>query len=413
MSLSVKAGSFDTPTVTGNQAITGVGFQPKFVLFIFGRAQDADAATLIMGLGAAVSSTARGAVVTRDDDNRATASVGTLVRRGLETDQCLIEVTGTTPTTVKRADFVSFDADGFTINWQTIDANDREIHYLCLGGTDLTNAHVGAFNLNTSTGNQAVTGAGFQPDLVLFLASIFSTTDGPVAGGALMLGAAKSATERWATTIAASDNVNPSSCASGQRTDACINRISAAAAELVVADFVSMDADGFTINLGTASATSSKVIYIALKGGQYKLGSFDQPASTGNQATTGVGFQPSALVFASDSKANHASPSAHSRLSAGFAVSSSEREVCSSTATDNVTTTETAGGDLSTRCIRHISGNTPTVDSDADFVSHDSDGFTVNWTTADATARRNLYLAIGAAGGATPETFGFYRRRVG
>jgi hypothetical protein len=37
----------------------------------------------------------------------------------------------------------------------------------------------------------------------------------------------------------------------------------------------------------------------------------------------------------------------------------------------------------------------PTINAQADFVSFNSNGFTLNWTTADATARQILYWAIG------------------
>jgi hypothetical protein len=48
-----------------------------------------------------------------------------------------------------------------------------------------------------------------------------------------------------------------------------------------------------------------------------------------------------------------------------------------------------------------------TTNAIADFVSNDSDGFTVNWTTADATAREIIYFAAGStpAGTNKPKTF--------
>ncbi len=36
MALSAKVGQFNTPGATGNQVITGVGFQPTFVFFLTG-----------------------------------------------------------------------------------------------------------------------------------------------------------------------------------------------------------------------------------------------------------------------------------------------------------------------------------------------------------------------------------------
>jgi hypothetical protein len=44
----------------------------------------------------------------------------------------------------------------------------------------------------------------------------------------------------------------------------------------------------------------------------------------------------------------------------------------------------------------------PTTNAVADLVSFDADGFTLNWTTADATAREILYLAFGSTAVVTP-----------
>jgi hypothetical protein len=100
-------------------------------------------------------------------------------------------------------------------------------------------------------------------------------------------------------------------------------------------------------------------------------------------------------MFVSDSKATHSGISGGGRIATGFAISATERESSSGTTTDNADPSDTASGDSSVTCLRHLSGGTPTLDSAADFVSQDNTGFTVNWTTADATPRANLYLALG------------------
>jgi hypothetical protein len=53
-----------------------------------------------------------------------------------------------------------------------------------------------------------------------------------------------------------------------------------------------------------------------------------------------------------------------------------------------------------TKCIVHTldsGGITPTSAGEADLSSMDSDGFTLNWTSTDGTARETLYLAFGDA----------------
>jgi hypothetical protein len=61
-----------------------------------------------------------------------------------------------------------------------------------------------------------------------------------------------------------------------------------------------------------------------------------------------------------------------------------------------------------------MTAGTPTTEAIADLVTLDSDGWTVNWTTADATAREILALAIGdapAAGSSMPVFMHNYKHR--
>src|SRR5207244_5441114 len=91
---------------------------------------------------------------------------------GIVTNRCYQEATdngGAGPSTITLAlDFVSNNADGFTVNVVTADATSRRVFYLALGG--LTNAVVGNYQTPaTTTGNQTITGLGFQPDLLMVL----------------------------------------------------------------------------------------------------------------------------------------------------------------------------------------------------------------------------------------------------
>jgi hypothetical protein len=60
-------------------------------------------------------------------------------------------------------------------------------------------------------------------------------------------------------------------------------------------------------------------------------------------------------------------------------------------------TTAVNGNDLDrTKVIEMmVEGGTPTLNAEADLASFDSDGFTLNWATADSTLRQILAIAIG------------------
>jgi hypothetical protein len=179
----------------------------------------------------------------------------------------------------------------------------------------------------------------------------------------------------------------------------------------LLADFVSLNADGFTINLITAPATARIIGYIALGGIQAKLGNFAQPSVTGNQQITGVGFTPKIVLFTTHGINTLDATASHGHHAIGVGVSSTERGVKAGASQDGQAT-QTIGSQRSSasRCIFSIKPNQPSdgsILSDADFVSQDIGAFTVNWITADGTARVMAYLAIGEVG---PDYFG--QRRI-
>ncbi len=398
MAFSVNVGGFAQPGSTGNQAITGVGFQPKAVLFFMGDpTSDGSTIDLRMGLGFGISSTDRWAV-SDDSDDGINPPDGS---RRHDDSKC-ITLTDIS-SVVAAADLVSMDSDGFTINWTTVDATARRVTYVAVGGADLTNIASVLINASASTGDQAITGVGFQPGLVLFShAAITAAPPGTFGLSRLGLGAAVSSAERWCMATHSAGSGAASDTARMQLTDACIvtHNVSVVQGR---ADFVSMDSDGFTINWSTA-ISGMRIRALCLRGGNFKLGSFSQPASTGNQAITGVGFQPKGEIFTSFNNVASGSVTAGSRRTVGIAQSSTARASRWAGDEDGANPS-VADSDLDEAAsIKMMTEGTPTVDAEADFVSHDSDGFTNNWSTADATARQVLYLAMGSSAA---------RRRVG
>lgn len=393
MALQVAIRSITLNTVTGNQAITGVGFQGKLLL-LWGNAGavlgNATNATMI--LGAASSSTNRWAMWGRTRDALATSDAD----RAASTTRVLVRSSTDGASLTDEIDFVSWDADGFTLNIITTGGAASILFYLVLGGADLSNVAVGSFNTGTVLGNLAVTGVGFQGTLALFGGERDDTTLGPTVNARLGLGAARSSTSRWTTAWLGADNQVNGDEQTIQRTTQCEIRTSNLLVITSEIDFVSWDADGFTVNIVTANANRT-IFYVALGGTfQAALGSFAQPGATGNQGVT-VGFQPLAELFASNSKAAGAAGVADSKQVIGAALSSTVRRVSALAATDLADPTQADQRKLDTLCLTHLTAGTPTVNAEADFVSQDADGFTVNWTTVDATARQQLYLALASA----------------
>jgi len=393
-SLDVKKGTFTRQASTGNQPVTGVGFQPKAVIFFWtNQTAEGFSAGLSYGVGFAASATQEFALSMAADDNVATTNDGS--RRS--NSNSIIILSNGTPTLGAQADVASFDADGFTVNWTTNNGAATIIHYIALGGSDITNTYAGTFNSTIVTGNQIVSGVGFQPSFVMFLAPERAMTlDTNYAGGAFGIGFMTSA-QQGAMAFGIRDNQATATTADWQRTDHCIVALRRAAAE-ASATFVSMDADGFTINWDNAYGGATAISFLAIKGGWHFVGNFTQPGSTGQQPVTGTGFQPNGLMmFSFNDVANIAvvtvTPAA--KISIGAAQSSTARGTIWGHHADGITPTDTNSLTKTTCAISLATGPT-TLNAEADFVSFDSNGFTLNWTSADATARQIIYWAMGS-----------------
>jgi len=398
----VKYGSFAKPaSTTGNQSVTGVGFQPKLVMF-FGNGLTADGTTTGAQefFGAAVSA-ASGAVI-------ADAVLDNALNHGSKRFSNALVIThitpnNATPTVVAEASFVTMGADGFTINWTTCDASQRIVNYIALAGDDLTNVDVGSFTAPTSAGDKAVTGVGFQPDALILFDNAVTTT--PIA-----VGNSKNPSFNMGFIVGTSQQVNRTTTrasdeAAGnwmyQRTDSAENSVDKTGAVVRTSTIKSMDADGFTLTFSVAAANAVYLNYIALKGGQYKTGSFNQATTTGNQSVTGVGFQPDGVLFQSSNTGASLVATTPSRLSFGIGVSAAEQGSMWSGVANGLTAV--ADSDLDrTACLKMWTEGTPTLNAEMDFVSNDADGFTVNNTTADATSRQVLYFAFGDTDVAPP-----------
>lgn len=387
MALSAFVGTYTSSASTGNQAVTGVGFQPVAVIFWCGSVSaDGFANDSVSSIGFGVSSTSR-------------AAAGRIFRNGfaaigsrIDATKCILQ-SGDAGTSVgMAADLVSLDSDGFTVNNTTAAA--RKVMFLALGGADITNAAVVNFVLNNTTGAQAVSGVGFKPDCVIFAHIRHADAGLPTVSGDahLGIGCATAATQRWAT-FHNERNVATTDVSSGQRSDACLVSGTAAGYDMV-ADFTSFDTDGFTINQSTAT-TGWRVIALCLKGGKYFAGVETQQTSATTKATTGVGFTPKGLLLTSWNLAASSSVS-NSRAAASIGASDGTHYQAHFAEGKDAVGTPVEVQDPNSANAIQMCTQPSTVDAAATVSSFDSDGFTLNWGTADATARQFSYLAFGS-----------------
>ena len=383
--LLAKAGTFTGSGSTGNQSITGIGFQPKVVLFRYNlQTSTGSGADSVIGFGVGVSSSDRR--VSGDYSNN---NLSTSTHDAWNQDTYCIYAPSGSP----RADFVSLDSDGFTINWAS--ASSMIVSYLALGGDGLTNVKTGAASAKTSTGNQSYTGVGFQPTALIVFAGKFSTSPlDQSTNGSGLFGFATSSSARGMVAWRNQNGSNPQVAKHRQSTQ----RILSTTTTFTEADFVSFDSDGFTLNYTTAGGSADVFYYLALRGPQVKVSSFNQATSTGNQSLTGAGFTPKAAIMmsANDVSGNNDAAQANARVSFGWATGTSARSSFWIGETDNVSPTVAYRNLDSAKLIKMMTESaSPTVNAAADHVSFDSDGQTINWTTADSAARQILVLWLG------------------
>ena len=124
-----------------------------------------------------------------------------------------------------------------------------------------------------------------------------------------------------------------------------------------------------------------------------KAGTLLAKTSTGNQAYTGWGFQPKATIFFVTPQTALGYRAGMS-LGIGFATDATHRACIAATSDDNVGTSA-AGRYSNDLAVIIQSGSGSSLLSGADFVTNDSDGLTLNWTTASGSAYLVDYLSLG------------------
>lgn len=391
MALSAFVGSFTGDGTTNNQSVTGVGFQPKLVIFWYTfNTSDGSAVNYQFGMGAAVSSSSRFALWSIAADAAGTTDAG----RIHDNTKCIVACFAS-GAIVCAADFVSMDSDGFTIDWTT--SATAIFCFLALGGSDLTHVSIVQLIAPLATGQVSYTGAGFQPTCIMPFSAWNSNGTFPATGvpnASFSMGSGVSAAQQATIGAGIQDNVGASDSAYSQLITEVIRTPTANGAD-IGADLVSFDSDGFTLDWNDA-IDADYVWVICLRGPRFAVGQLTQPTSTGQQAITGLNLTPATVLLFSGNSATDSQSAQHARFSFGAGISSSARNCIWSGDVDEADPTQCDHNMDRSKIIKLMTAGTPTVNAAADLVSLDSGGFTLDWTSADATQRHVQYLAMGS-----------------
>ena len=406
MAVAVKVGSFVKDTTTGAhaQAVTGLGFQPKAIIF-FSSMQTAT------GIGADANcmigfsdGTNHKCCAMSSDDTAATS----LSSNSLNSLNCIVILQNGTTTIDSAGDINTFDSDGFTVGWNSASATQFIISYIAVGGTDITNTKV--MKHDAVSGAGSFTGVGFAPDVVFFLygARAAAEANNATANGGIGFGASTGASKSACTQCVVENGRTTSDTWRKQTIVSPLSIISPANGgnSYDPASLTSLDSDGFSLGAPSSSDTTVDFFTLSIKGGTWDVGNFSQKTSTGTQNTSILsGLDPGLLILCSanntvnqNSGDGGSSGVAHCRFSFGASDGTNERNVwCGDT--DNQATAEIAKcGYDDTKAIRLITeASTSTVNAAADFSAHADSQFTLDWTTADGTARLLWYVTVEVA----------------
>lgn len=404
--LQSKGGSFSKRQGVGDQQVTGVGFQPK-ALILFGTTQSSEgfAGGYQVSVGFSDGSNS-GSIGGWSWDHHnfpvggSDADCAQVDKSGQPAALLYVETIGGI---AAAATVRSLDPDGFTLDW-SVDKYGKPwiIHYLAIGGDELTDARVGMLDAANHVAGKVSYQTGFQPDLVFFLGVRYRTSyphlNFPLN---LSLGFATDEFHQGTVAVASEDaGRNPTDTWRYQRTDRCIAFLSPGSGDLESeAEFVSMDDDGFTLDWTDAASEDRSFYYLALKGGGYYVGNEAQPSGpTGSVTTTGLGFEPVGLLLASFNRPASNVNEPDNRLSVGAASAPDQQASIWAGDTDNVVNdTHTDKGSFGGAALVLSNADDPTAyDAAATLRSLDADGFTLGWTRADADPRQFLFVAFGS-----------------
>ena len=401
MALDSFVGAFNitTQAATNTVAVTGVGFVPKLLIFFWsGQTSATDAVTgqnAKAGIGFCCGTTDRrsAAVSFQDANGQADGDRTTEPAAAI----CAVDVLGAS---IGLADLSSFDADGFTMVIDEQFVNNQRIGFWALGGSTLTNCATGDFLRPTSTGNNAQTGVGFEPDLMMFFGIGANAQDALGTHAILTLGV-YDGTNEWTQCVGMKNNQSTTICGTYFYTGECFGTLDITPNAVIArATGVSLDADGFTLNWLEAASPAKYVHYLAIKGPSVAVGSVTTLTSVADLAAeSGFGFQPDGALFVSAGQAEATQDTAtanDAQTIIGAFSATDERVAVAGFSEHNVGTSRT------TDAIEHDEiyvriNRSDGVDALMDIKTIGSDGFTLTMDNADSAAHAVGYLALGVA----------------
>ena len=222
--------------------------------------------------------------------------------------------------------------------------------------------------------------------------------------GMFNIGAAKSTSKRWVM-WGRDETATTSDCDMYLDPNACLSSASISTGAITfLADFVSFNSaagGGITVNVSDgADATTKKLAFLLIKGGQWDCGTFAQRNGTGTQdVTIETGLNPELVFLGGINGTSEATVTTNFHIGIGASDGTTQGAVFMGN--DNgLATWEAVTSNINTKAYKiaapHATASSSTTLAECDISDMSQvSKFTLDWTTADATLRRMVYWAIG------------------
>ncbi len=163
------------------------------------------------------------------------------------------------------------------------------------------------------------------------------------------------------------------------------------------ASWISFDSDGGIFQKhGTTAGDTEEItgLFLQFPTDEVNMLFKETPTSNGNQATTGMGFLPEHLMMFNCFDTAYVSDDATGLMaSPSFAEIGTNYEFSNYwTSEDNVSTTRCRSAHYEKAS--YIRDDGGTLQIEGEYVSMDADGYTINYTTTDGTARKNFVIGF-------------------
>lgn len=398
---------FDELAGAGSAALGDVvnrelGFEPKALIAVGTREASVTDVTGSIGtthivVGMATSDTERFCVMSTDTD----AADPTVCRTLTSNDAFFGYISGSVTSELRD---VSFNEGGYSTICDLATSSAMGCNVLALGGLAVRAAKLIEFDTRSTSGSQAITGAGFAPDTAIFLCGGSTAINVNAGGFQFSLGAAVKSPAAHAMSLAmASHNFTAADTARRYSDTVAIarsNNVTVAASASV-----SFDADGVTLSW-TGSSTSAKAAVLLLDtGGAFELIDFESLTSVTTANVDGLRGSPRGGLIVSSLVASGSigSTVADMEISIGGFDDSLRSGAFSACSVDAAAAADTGSSRRATSVYANPNPATPTVlDGHFSISELRPNGFEISQTDGDPSA--NMVWALAGSDAVAPVT---------